>query len=215
MNASLRRALLTVADTVTDAADLTTALIGGAAGAWLGYTHYPASWSEDGRLAATGTIALITALALNSLAGVAITPARRTINTRRAVPKAIVRAAATSLEEGLAQVAAATAEDAAHRAAEAAWHIDRSSNFLADKTRWRGFENAEAVFYLAPGVYLHHESVEARGRQQSRFSLVTGDGDRPVTVTRMEEIHHRLAARAAGLPVAADIRIPQTEADLV
>ncbi|MFE6272272.1 hypothetical protein ACFVQ9_26165 [Streptomyces goshikiensis] len=208
MNASLRRALITVAATVIDAADLTTAVIGGAAGAWLGYTHYPASWPEDGRLAATGAIVLITALALNSLAGVLITPARRTINRRRAVPKALVRAAATSLKEGLAQVAAATAEDAAHRAAEAAWHIDRSSNFLADKTRWQGFENAEAVFYLAPGVYLHHESVQARGRQQSHFSLVTGDGDRAVTVTRMEEIRHRLAARAAGLPVAADIRIP-------
>jgi hypothetical protein len=208
MNASVRRAVITVADALIEGADMTTGLIGGAIGAWAGYTYYPETWSGDWRLAATGAIAVIGALAINSMAGVFITPLRRLIGkARRPLPSINGRTAPeapATLVEGLAQVATATADDAAQRAAEAAWRIDRGDNFLRDDTRWQGCEDGEAFFYLAPGVWLHYRTEQCRAGHEPHFSLFTGDNDQPVTITSLGQIHHRLAARVAGLPVAAD-----------
>ncbi|MGW2698381.1 hypothetical protein [Streptomyces sp. NPDC001296] len=45
MHASVRRAIL--ADTATEGLDMVTVLIGGAIGAWAGYTHSPDTWSGE------------------------------------------------------------------------------------------------------------------------------------------------------------------------
>ncbi len=96
------------------------------------------------------------------------------------------------------QVVVATEEDAARRAASAAFRIDDGDNFLCSQDRWRGYEDGEASFYLAPGVVLHHRAD--RGEYKHHFTLLTGDGEQPVAITGMEQIRHHLAARAAGLP---------------
>ncbi|MGW7603184.1 NUDIX domain-containing protein [Streptomyces antimycoticus] len=108
----------------------------------------------------------------------------------------------TSLAEALAQSAAAAEDDAAERAAAAAFSIDRSENFLRDPARWRGYEDGEASFHLAPGIALHYHGAEdERGRRGHHFTLLTSESDTPVTVTGVAQIRHHLAALAAGLPV--------------
>ncbi|MGA4953741.1 hypothetical protein [Streptomyces lydicamycinicus] len=196
-----RHALLTLADTATEVADMSTVLIGGAIGAWAGYTYYPDTWSGDWRLAATGAIAVIAAVAINDFADLILSPVRRLLSqARRGLPHS---QAPATLDEGLAQVAAATENDAATRAASASWRIDQGEQLLRDEDRWRGYEDGEATFFLAPGVWLHYRNQQNKyGNLEPRFTLLTGDGDQPVPITGMEQIRHQLAARAAGLPAA-------------
>ncbi|WP_411152649.1 hypothetical protein [Streptomyces sp. A30] len=207
MNRAVRRATITVASAVTEGLDMTTVLIGGAIGAWAGYTYYPETWSGDWRLALTGAVAVVAAVAINGMAELFITPLRRLVTeARHNRPRTSVYTAPdapATLDEGLAQVTAATEDDAAHRASNAAYHIDRGENFLRDENRWRGYEDGEASFYLAPGVWLHYASTEAKyGTRDHDFTLLTGDGDEPVAITSIDQIRHHLTARAAGLPAA-------------
>ncbi|MGW1007708.1 hypothetical protein [Streptomyces sp. NPDC002520] len=208
MNRAVRRATITVADAATEGLDMVTVVVGGAIGAWAGYTYSPDTWSGDWRLAFAGGVAVVAAVAVNSLAELFLTPLRRLLTkarstarpttTRRTAP-----AAPTTLAEGLAQVAAATGNDAASRAASDAWRIDQGEGFLRDEDRWRGYEDGEASFFLAPGVWLHYRSEKNEfGHRKPQFTLLTGDGDQPVPITNVEEIRHQLAARAAGLPAA-------------
>ncbi|MFI9080950.1 hypothetical protein ACIGW8_31530 [Streptomyces sioyaensis] len=208
MNRAVRRATITVADAATEGLDMATVLIGGAIGAWAGYTYYPDTWSGDWRLAVTGAVAIVAAGAINGMADLFLTPLRRLLNKARRTtrPQAsghTAPAAPSSLDEGLAQVVAATEDDAAARAASAAWRIDQGDNFLRDESRWRGYEDGEASFFLAPSVWLHYRSEKNKyGNTEPRFTLLTGDGDQPVRITGMEKIRHQLAAHAAGLPAA-------------
>ncbi|MFF2927164.1 hypothetical protein ACFVTP_32970 [Streptomyces celluloflavus] len=208
MNRAVRRATLAVAEAATEGLEMTTVVIGGAIGAWAGYTYYPDTWSGDWRLAAAGAAAVIAAVAFNSMADLFLVPLRRMLNkarsnqaqtaTRTAPP---APPAPTTLDEGLAQVAAATETDAATRAASAAWRIDQGDNFLQNEDRWRGYEDGEASFFLAPGVWLHYRSEKNKyDHNEPHFTLLTGDGDQPVPITSVEQIRHQLAARAAGLP---------------
>jgi hypothetical protein len=165
-----------------------TVLVGGAIGAWAGYTYYPETWSGDWRLAATGAVAVVAAVAINGMADLFLTPLRRLISkARHNRPQTSGHSAPEApdtLDEGLAQVVAATEDDAAHRAASAAFSIDRGDDFLRDENRWRGYENGEASFHLAPGVWLHYASTEAKyGTRDHHFTLLTGDGDEPVAIT--------------------------------
>ncbi|MFD9114771.1 hypothetical protein [Streptomyces bottropensis] len=223
MNRAVRRATIVVADAATEGLDMATVVIGGAIGAWAGYTYYPDTWSGDWRLAVTGAVAVVAAVAINSMADLFLTPLRRLISKARYNrPQTSVHtapAAPDTLDEGLAQVVAATEDDAAHRAASAAFHIDRGENFLRDENRWRGYENGEASFHLAPGVWLHYASTEAKYGGDHRFTLLTGDGDEPVTIHSIDQIRHHLAARAAGLPAfpatAADTSEDRDERDVL
>ncbi|MFB7852390.1 hypothetical protein ACFC34_35990 [Streptomyces sp. NPDC056053] len=209
MNRSVRSTALAAAEAATESLDVATVVIGGAIGAWAAYTYYPDTWSGDWRLALTGVVAVVAAVAVNSLAGTILAPMRRLLNKARGTQLQItVRtapAAPATLDEGLAQVAAATEAHAAHRAAAAAWRIDQSENFLRDETRWRGYEDGDASFFLAPGVWLHYSSTENEYSTRNHcFTLLTGDSGngQPAFITGVEQIRHRLAARAAGLPVA-------------
>lgn len=207
MNRAVRRATVAVADTVTEGLDMVTVVIGGAIGAWAGYTYSPDTWSGDWRLAFAGAVAVVAAVAVNGMADVFLAPLRRLLTKARSTrPQTTTRtapAAPDTLDEGLAQVAAATENDAAARAASAAWRIDQGDNFLRDEDRWRGYEDGEASFFLAPGVWLHYRSEKNKyGHSEPRFTLLTGDGDQPVAITAMEQIRQHLTARAAGLPVA-------------
>lgn len=208
MHASVRRATLTVADAVTEGLDMGTVVTGGAIGAWAGYTYSPGTWSGDWRLAFAGAVAVVTAIAVNGMADLVLAPARRRLNTARGTARPATSRTApgapATLDEGLAQVTAATEDDAAARAASAAWRIDQGEGFLRGKNRWRGYEDATASFYLAPGVWLHYRTeTDKYGHHEPHFTLLTGDDDQPVPVTGMEQIRHHLAARAAGLPLAA------------
>ncbi|MEV7082424.1 hypothetical protein AB0N88_28430 [Streptomyces sp. NPDC093516] len=209
MNRTVRRATLTVADAATEGLDMVTAVIGGAIGAWAGYTYSPDTFSGDWRLALAGGVAVVTAVAVNSLAGLFLTPLRRLLTEARSTVQPITMrkrtapAAPATLSEGLAQVAAATENDAVSRAASDAWGLDQGDGFLRAEDRWRGYEDGSASFFLAPGVWLHYRTEKNEyGRSAARFTLLTGDGDQPVPIDHVQEIRHQLAARAAGLPAA-------------
>ncbi len=208
MHASVRRTTLAIADAVTEGLDMGTVVIGGAIGAWAGYTYSPDTWSGDWRLAVAGGAAVVSAVAVNGMADLFLTPLRQLLNKARSATRSqasghAAPSAPTTLTEGLAQVAAATEDDAAARAASAAWHIDQGENFLRDEDRWRGYEDGEATYYLAPGLWLHYRSETNKyGNTEPRFTLLTGDADQPVAITGMAQLRHHLAARATGLPVA-------------
>ncbi|MGW2393930.1 hypothetical protein ACWCYK_31230 [Streptomyces lydicamycinicus] len=191
--------MLAVADAATEAVDMATMLIGGALGAWAGYTCYPDTWSGDWRLAATGAIAVIAAVAINDAADLILAPVRRLLAQARGAQPRVQ--AANTLDEGLAQVVDATEDDAARRAANAAWEIGKDA-FLQHAARWRGYEDGEASFHLAPGIVLYHHTTTGKYGTDHHFTLLTGDSEAPVTITGMEQIRHHLAARAAGLPAA-------------
>ncbi|MCX5207599.1 hypothetical protein OG897_40120 [Streptomyces sp. NBC_00237] len=207
MQRTAYRASLAVADAVTGGLDTVTAVIGGAAGAWAAYTHTPATWPTDGRLALAGGVAVVSAVAANSLADLFLAPLRRRVVTARGIARPAISQrpgvpVPDTLPESLAQVAAATGADAAVRAATDAWNLDRSEGFLRNEDRWRGYEDGTASYFLAPGVWLVYRAVPNQFGRASEYTLLTGDGEEPVPVTYMEEIRHQLAARAAGLPAA-------------
>ncbi|MEF3117600.1 hypothetical protein [Streptomyces chrestomyceticus] len=208
MNRSARCAVINLADTVTEGTSMVLTLLGGAIGAWAGYTYSPGTWPGDWRLAFAGGVAVVAAVAAGGMADLFLAPLRQLLTTARNTTRPQVgghtaSGAPATLEEGLAQVAAATEADAASRAASAAWHIDQSENFLRDEDRWRGYEDGEASYFLAPGVWLHYRSETNRyGNAEPSFTLLTGDADQPVSVTGMAQLRHHLAVRAAGLPVA-------------
>ncbi|MFF5315559.1 hypothetical protein [Streptomyces massasporeus] len=208
MTANLRQTANTVASSMIEGASMATALIGGAAGAYLGYELAPASWTDGARIAFAGAVAVVGAVAIDGLAELVLAPMRRLMYKNRSTASASTGrgsapAPADTLDQALAQVATATEDDAANRAANASIRIDHGDNFLRDVDRWRGYEDGEASFYLAPGVWLHHRSEKDKyGYGEPLFTLLTGDGDEPVVITGLEQIRHQLAARAAGLPAA-------------
>ncbi|MBB1244807.1 hypothetical protein GL263_14705 [Streptomyces durbertensis] len=209
MTAPLRQTANTVASSMIEGASMATALIGGAAGAYLGYQLAPVSWSDGARIAVAGAVAVVGAVAIDGLAELVLAPMRRLMWKNRStahISRGSAPAPAATLNEALAQVITATKADAAHRAAGAAYRIDDGDNFLRDENRWRGYEDGEASFYLAPGVVLHYRAE--RDEYKHHFTLLTGDSDQPVRITGMEEIRHQLAARAAGLPA-----VPATRSD--
>ncbi|MGY4966624.1 hypothetical protein [Streptomyces sp. 900105245] len=204
MTATLRQTANSVAHTMIEGVSMTSALIGGAAGAYLGYQLAPVAWSDDSRIAFAGAVAVVGALAIDGLAELVLAPLRRLMRTRSPLPstRRSAPAPAATLDEALAQVTAATEVDAARRAAGDSFRIDDGDNFLRDEDRWRGYENGEASFYLAPGVVLHHRAEVGKYGRKNHFTLLTGDGEQPVAITGMEQIRLHLAARAAGLPAA-------------
>ncbi|MFB7258087.1 hypothetical protein [Streptomyces nojiriensis] len=204
MTATLRQTANSVANTMIEGVSMTSALIGGAAGAYLGYQLAPVAWSDNSRIAFAGAVAVVGALAIDGLAELVLAPLRRLMRTRSPLPstRRSAPAPATTLDEALAQVTTATEEDAARRAAGDSFRIDDGDNFLRDEDRWRGYENGEATFYLAPGVVLHHRAEVGKYGRTNHFMLLTGDGEQPVAITGMAQLRHHLAARAAGLPVS-------------
>lgn len=203
MTATLRQTANAVANSMIEGASMATALIGGAAGAYLGYQLAPTTWSDGARIAFAGAVAVVGAVAIDGLAELVLAPMRRLMRrTPFNVTRASAPAPADNLDDALAQVATATEADAAYRAANAAFRIDQGDNFLRDEDRWRGYEDGEASFYLAPGVWLHHRAELGKYGREHHFTLLTGDGEQPVAITGMEQIRHHLAARAAGLPAA-------------
>lgn len=206
MTATLRQTANTVASSMIEGASMASALIGGAAGAYLGYQLAPTDWSDGVSIAFAGAVAVVGAVAIDGLAELVLAPMRRLMYKNRSTASATggrgsAPAPADTLDQALAQVATATEDDAANRAASSSIRIDHGDNFLRDVDRWRGYEDGEASFYLAPGVWLHHRSEKDKyGYGESLFTLLTGDGDEPVVITGLEQIRHHLAARAAGLP---------------
>ncbi|MCE0446817.1 hypothetical protein LT493_26175 [Streptomyces tricolor] len=214
MHASLRRAAITVADAATEGLDMITIVVGGAIGAWAGYTYSPDTWSGDWRLAFAGGIAVVAAVAVNS--------------PGRAVP----HPAAPPAHQG-PQHRPSDHHAHAHRPARPGHplrgpgagrrrhrerrRLPRRLRRVADRpgrrfpagrgpvARLRGRRGV--LLPSPPGVWLHYRSEKNEfGHRKPQFTLLTGDGDQPVPINNVQEIRHQLAARAAGLPAtpAAD-----------
>ncbi|MET9483633.1 hypothetical protein [Streptomyces sp. NPDC006638] len=202
MTKNLRQTATTVANSLIDGASMAASLIGGAAGAYLGYELAPASLSDGTRVLVAGAVAVIGAIAIDGLAEFVLAPARRLMRGNVLTITRPAPAPASTLDGALAQVVTATEADAAHRAASAAFRIDQSENFLRSADRWRGYQDGEASFYLAPGVWLHHRTAPTQYGREPRFTLLIAEADQAVTITGIDQIRHRLAARATGLPLS-------------
>jgi hypothetical protein len=205
MTATLRQTVTTVAHSMIESASMAAALMGGVAGAFVGYQLAPTVWSDESRILLAGAAAVVGAVAIDGLAELVLVPMRRLMRTKYGTSRTSLLtpapAPADTLDQALAQVAVATEDDAANRAATASWRIDKGDSFLRDVDRWRGYEDGEASYYLAPGVWLHHRTDQGKyGDTEPTFTLLTGDGEQPVVITALEQIRHQLAARTAGLP---------------
>ncbi|MFB8044516.1 hypothetical protein ACFC8F_24905 [Streptomyces hydrogenans] len=204
MRASVRRSV----QALFDGADMVTMLAGAVSGAVAGYTYYPAARDSALRLPATGAAALGGAMLFTTATDALLAPLRRRfaqveVAEMRAVTQ--IRAAEArgvavpgGLSEALDQAAAAAKDDAAHRAAQAAYRIDLSNVLLSNPGRWRGYTNGEATFYLAPGTVLHYSREEnERGTPEHRYTLLTADDPTPVPVTNVRDIFDDLTIRAS------------------
>ncbi|MFC8765097.1 hypothetical protein ACFUAG_30875 [Streptomyces sp. NPDC057193] len=198
MRASVRRSI----QALLDGADMVTMLAGAVSGAMAGYTYYPATFDADLRLAAAGAVALGGALVFTTVADAMLAPLRRRFAQAdaaemRAAAKSRGVALPSGLSEAVHQVAAAAKDDAARRAAQAAYRIDLSDQLLSNPGRWRGYTTGEATYYLAPGTVLHYSREEdERGIAEPRYTLLTADDPTPVSVTNVRDILEDLAPRA-------------------
>ncbi|MFJ6785253.1 hypothetical protein [Streptomyces yangpuensis] len=217
MRASVRRSV----KALLDGTDMVTMLAGAVSGAVTGYTYYPAAFDTDLRLAATGAVALGGAFVFTTVADAVLAPLRRRFAQAdaaemRAAAEARVAeargvAVPSGLSEALDQVAAAAEEDAAHRAAQAAFRIDLSDQLLSNPGRWRGYTSGEASYYLAPGMVLHYSREETeRGTPEHRYTLLTADDPTPVPVTNVRDILDDLVPRARKTAEALDAVAPST-----
>ncbi|MEE1741202.1 hypothetical protein PUR49_32545 [Streptomyces sp. BE147] len=210
MTDNLRHKAREAAGLLIEASVTAAGLVGGAVGAYAGYHHIaPDTWSDTTSVLAAAVFAIGGYVGSDSLAEMCLDPLRRrlhqarnTIVPYRATHPAPLNPAATA-NEALTQVAAATRTDAAHRAADAAYNLDHSDNFLRSTGRWHGYEDGTAMFFLAPGLVLHRRSQLDKYGTTSEFTLWSGDSDTPVVITSLEQIHRQLSARIAGLPVTA------------
>ncbi|MEU8765082.1 hypothetical protein [Streptomyces sp. NPDC048659] len=217
MRASVRRSI----QALLDGADMVTMLTGAVSGAVAGYTYYPATFDADLRLAATGAVALGGVFLFTTVADAVLAPLRRRFaqadvadmraaaQTRAAEARGV--AVPSGLSEALDQVTAAAEDDAAHRAAQAAYRIDLSDQLLNNPGRWRGYTNGEATYYLAPGTVLHYSREEnERGTPEHRYTLLTADDPTPVPITNVRDILEDLAPRARKTAENLDAVTPST-----
>src|SRR5690606_31084518 len=95
-------------------------------------------------------------------------------------------------------VTAATKDDAAARAAWAAWcRIDQGEDCRRGENRWRAYQDGEAPFYRAPAVWLHYGSEKTmHGHSEPCFTLLTRGSDQPVAGTGMNQIRQHRSALA-------------------
>ncbi|MFF5638263.1 hypothetical protein [Streptomyces sp. NPDC012825] len=204
MNTFARR----ITAALTEAADTVTMLTGAATGAWTGYTYAPSGLDAALHLPYTGAAALAGALVFAAAADLVLIPIRRRLTPSAPLypPALSDRGAAVpgDLDEALGQIGAATETDAAHRAAQAAYRIDLSKSLLSNATRWRGYTNADATFYLAPGAVLHHHREEDQyGVLEHHYLLLTAEDPTPVPITNVAQLHEDLASRARETTKAA------------
>ncbi|WP_432089136.1 hypothetical protein [Streptomyces sp. bgisy095] len=195
---------------LTDAADAVTLVAGAATGAWVGYTYVPAGLDAALHLPFTGAAALVGAFAVNAAADLLLAPARRFAQGIPAYAHAENHGIVPDgLHEALGQVAVATEDDAARRAAQAAYRIDLSKSLLSNAERWRGYTNGDATFYLAPGAVLHHSREEDQyGVLQHHYLLLTAEDPTPVPITNVAQLHEDLASRLPGTTEAINAVAP-------
>ncbi|MER8062608.1 MULTISPECIES: hypothetical protein [unclassified Streptomyces] len=216
MRASVRRSI----QALLDGTDMVTMLAGAVSGAVAGYTYYPATFDADLRLAATGAVALGGVFLFTTLADAVLAPLRRRLaqadvaEMRSAAEARVAEARGVAVPSGLSealdQVAAAAEDDAAQRAAQAAYRIDLSNQLLSNPGRWRGYTNGEASYYLAPGTVLHYRCEETeRGTPEHRYTLLTADDPTPVPVTNIRDIFDDLTLRVRKTEVL-DETVPST-----
>ncbi|MFE5714510.1 hypothetical protein ACFQ7J_27320 [Streptomyces sp. NPDC056501] len=211
MRAAVRRAVQALIEGI----DMVTLLAGATTSAWAGYTYYPVALDTALRLPAAGAAALAGAFTLSTAVDMVLAPARRRLaqadiaEARSAAESRGAAAVPGSLNEALNQVTAAVEEDAARRAAQAAYHLDLSSHLLVNPGRWRGYPNGEASFYLAPAVVLHYSGDEdEHGIPHHRYTLLTSDDPTPVPITNVRQILEDLAPRARTTTDAAGAAAP-------
>jgi hypothetical protein len=172
-------------------------------------------WSTFDRLLTIGLLAVVVGVLVNTLATLFLAAAHERLNRLVYGPYPLTDndddhpifggAAPRSLSRALLQVEVATSTHAASRAASRAAHLDLSDHFLQAERRWRGYPDGEATFVLADGLVLHFAmGTSEYGSERAQYTLLTADGDQPVTITSLAQLRHLLDARLAGLPLAPE-----------
>lgn len=194
-----------LAAAATSGVSMLIAAAGGVTGALVGFDLSPETWSGDIRVAIAGIAGITVGSAFDDLSEPVLTSLRRRLGLHTGRPTNAA-AAPSSLAESVDLAATAVKDDAAVRAASAAWHIDHSCGFLDDESRWQGHEDGTATYYLAPGALLHyHAEANGLGLAIPHFTLLTGD-DQELPVDHVKEIHAYLLTRATrDLDAPADI----------
>ncbi|MFC1428561.1 hypothetical protein ACEZCY_35905 [Streptacidiphilus sp. N1-12] len=194
---------------------VTAATVGAAA--WLTYGQVPATWTTFHRQLTTGLVAVVAGLLVNVIASTLLARRHVRLNELAYGPydppahtlgddgaSSDAQPLPETLLDALVQAENAAAVDAAKRAASEAFQLDRSSGFLRNADRWRGYADGEASFFLAPGLNLHFASVVDTFGSEARFTLLTADADAPVAITDVAQLRHILDARLMGRPLAPE-----------
>ncbi|MFF4227427.1 hypothetical protein ACFYZH_31895 [Streptomyces abikoensis] len=203
-NIAARRTRIRITEALVDGVSLAGSLLVGAFGTYAAYRLAPATWTGDARLLLAGAAAVVAAISTGDFVESLLAPARRFLRAQTTAVSTSTKDSVPpdTLGIALAQAVAATETDAARRAAFGAHVLDDGDGYLGAASRWRGYEDGEATFYLAPGLVLHYRGVPKAYGTAKEFTLLTSDADEPVAITSLAQLRHHLAARAAGLPLA-------------
>ncbi|MFJ1742616.1 hypothetical protein ACIOG4_28570 [Streptomyces microflavus] len=216
MTQGLRRTAKTYAGPLIEAASMTTALVGGMLGAYLGYRLAPPHLTDTARILVAGGTAVLGALVLGGYAENALRSLRHLLYAadNTTAPCGQRTPAPATVREAMSQLAAATRGDAARRAAVAAFDLDESDEFLRNPARWHGYQDGTAAFVVVPGLVLHHRARPGTYRDEHEFTLLSGESDRGATITSitalLREVSLRVADSPAPLPIGPSKDAPSS-----
>ncbi|MGW5353417.1 hypothetical protein ACWERV_23260 [Streptomyces sp. NPDC004031] len=165
-------------------------------GGYIGFAAAPDSWATGRRAAVAGIAAVTFAVGLEDLLDDVVTPLRRLTSTHPTARYGTESVAPPATAyEGLARLRETACADSAHRAALDAYRIDHGRVLLTDGTRWQGYPDGTAVFYLAPGAYLRcwRDSKTDSATPSVVFTFITGRSDNPVGVTDIQQLQGLMA----------------------
>ncbi|WP_037904994.1 hypothetical protein [Actinacidiphila yeochonensis] len=210
----LRRIARAIGASLTELGINALTWIGAGVGGYIGFGAAPGSWATGWKAALAGIGALAFAVGFEDLLDDVVAPLRRLTDTRPAGSRystapELADAPATA-HEGLTRLREAACADSASRAASDSYRIDRGQVLLTEAGRWQGYPDGTASFQLAPGAYLRYwrDSKSDGTTPGVVFTFVTGEADKPVHVTDVQQLQGLLADYAgrtlAGENVATD-----------
>lgn len=174
-------------------ADYGLLLAAAGAGGYIGFADAPHTWPTAVRAAVAGIAGVAFAWGLADFLASLRRHLRQVTDARAASD-----APPASLADGISRLEEATAADAAQRAADDAFQIDRGQMLLTDGDRWQGYRDGTATFFLAPGAHLRYWWDTAAGENTPGmvFTVITSDVDAPVRVTDMRQLRRLLEGYA-------------------
>ncbi len=174
-------------------------------GGCVGFGVLPGSWPTYGRAAAAGVLTMVFAVGVEDLLEDVIAPLRVMAGPRPRGPRrgGEPAGAPATVQEGVARVQKVVCANAATRAADDAFRLDRGQVLFTDSSRWQGYPDGTATFLLAPGAYLRYwRDSKGDGRTPKVvFTFVTAASPEPVRVTdtrQLQRLVEDLARTADG-----------------